>query len=456
MKNKVLIRQLLLAAIAVVAVLYFHSLYWTVARLQSAVNDDFLRVDQRAYMIFAISAYETNFHFTGGRNRMPIYPFMQALFYTPNLPREAYFELGKQVNIILSTLSLFLLGAAFFRRFSKIFAIYAVLCIAFVSFAFKAPYFQAEILFYTVFALAFILSVEALSAPRLYKSAGVGILYALAHLTKASALPGIVLFVFCHVLMTIFLLLRRTKSREVLFKHVLFALTPVLSFCAVLFPYFSESHERYGSFLYNVNTTFYVWYDSWDEAKAGTRAAGDRQGWPDLPDDQIPSMGKYLREHSGQEILKRFRSGIGRLIGYGCYFKNSKHSFGYCSQIGLNLIVLSICTGILAVNCPWRQLRRRLHVYGFMALFLCVYGLAFAWYMPLIGSGNRTILSLLIPFLWTVGIVVHSPQITLPRVTLIKWRPRAITIVYVLILITLAYEIRQVVDFRAITMFGGE
>ena len=78
-----------------------------------------------------------------------------------------------------------------------------------------------------------------------------------------------------------------------------------------------------------------------------------------------------------------------------------------------------------------------------------------AWYVPLIGNGNRTILSLMMPFLWTVGIVVHSPKVASIRISLMKWRPRAIFIVYVFMLMTLCYEIYQVLDFRAFTMYGG-
>ena len=85
---------------------------------------------------------------------------------------------------------------------------------------------------------------------------------------------------------------------------------PILVFLLLLSPYLIESKAKYGAYFYNVNTTFYIWYDSWDEAKAGTLAAGDHLGWPDLPDEEIPSLQKYLDEHSAVEILHRFRDGV--------------------------------------------------------------------------------------------------------------------------------------------------
>ena len=38
----------------------------------------------------------------GERNRMPVYPGLLALLYDPALSPDAFFERGKQINIILS------------------------------------------------------------------------------------------------------------------------------------------------------------------------------------------------------------------------------------------------------------------------------------------------------------------------------------------------------------------
>ncbi len=432
-------------------VLYLHTV-----QMQSLVNDDKERTDQGQYMNFVVKVHKSGFHYTGGRNRMPLYPFWQTLFYSPDMTDTDFFEQGKRLNVVLSLLGLALIAAAFYRRFSKLFATYAVLEIAFLVFAFKAPYFQTEILFYTIFGFAYIVAVDALSAPTLPKLAGVGLLFALAHLSKASAFAGLILFLFSYCVFISVSVLARSSARRSLLTHVSFALTPLIVFIIVLSPYLLESKQRYGTWFYNVNTTFYIWYDSWDEALAGTRAAGDRQGWPDLPDDQIPGLHKYLEEHTPDQILDRFRSGIERLVSFGCWRKWSKHRFGYCSQIGLNLIVLAVCAGILLATCPIRRIHRRVHIGMFMVLFLCGYGLVYAWYMPLIGNGNRTILSLMIPFLWTVGMVVHAPRVAALRMARLPRRPRAIFIVYALMLISLFYEIYQVLNFRALTMYGGE
>ena len=443
-----------LIAVALAALLL--PFYLHVANTQNGVNDDLQKNDQGAYMSFSVQAYQTNFSYTGGRNRMPLFPFLQALFYSPDLEEEAFFEQGKMLNVGLSILCLIVLSLAFSFKFSKLFALYAILVIAFLVFAFKAPYFQAEILFYTLFGLAFILSVESLSAPTWLNSLGVGALFALAHLTKASAMPALLMYLSSFALMVISRVVRGKSGGRAAGMLCLQALSTVLILLLLLFPYLQESKERYGSHFYNVNTTFYVWYDSWEEAKAGTRAAGDRRGWPDLPDEEIPSLGKYLREHSTEQIIDRFRSGALRLINFGCNLHRSKHRFGYCSQVGLNLIIITCSLALIAARGHLRRASQNFHTISFVALFHVIYALSFAWYVPLTGNGPRTILSLLIPFLWTLGLLAHSDALDSSRIPILRWRPRASTVVYSVMLLTLLYEIYQVIDYRAFAMYGGE
>ncbi len=446
-----LVSAALAALAALLLLLYLH-----VAFLQSERNDDLRENDQGAYMSFAVKAYETNFSYTGGRNRMPLYPFLQALFYSPELDQEAFFEQGKMLNVGLSVLCLIGLSVAFFSKFSKLYAFYAILVIAFLVFAIKSPFFQTEIFFYALFGLAFISSVEALSSSKWYKSLGAGLLFALAHLSKASALPGMAIFLVCWIVLIICRIPSRGTSGSDLNALLLHALLPLLAFMAILFPYLQESRDRYGTYFYNVNTTFYVWYDSWDDAKAGTRAAGDRRGWPDLPEEEIPSLRKYLSEHSNEQIIDRFRGGLQRMIAFGCYLRWSKHRFGYCSQVGLNLVVLAAGLALIAARSRLRRFGKSFHVICFVSLFHLFYALAFAWYVPIIGNGPRTILSLMIPFLWTVGLAVHAESLSSWRIRILNSRINASTLVYAAMLLSLINEIHQVIDYRVYTMYGGE
>ena len=160
----------------------------------SAKNAEIGGGDQVAYLNFAKEAYYSNFHYTGGRNQMPLYPWIQALFYSPELTDEAFFEQAKWVNVALSIVMLAALGVAFYAKFSRKYAVWSILCIAFLVYAIKSPIHARREFYYGLFAFAYFLSLEALFAPKWYKTIGCGVLFALAHFAKASALPALLLF----------------------------------------------------------------------------------------------------------------------------------------------------------------------------------------------------------------------------------------------------------------------
>ena len=277
-------------------------------------------------------------------------------------------------------------------------------------------------------------------------------MFALAHFSKASALPGLFIFISSYGVLFLSRLFSRSLNREQARQILYHALAPLVVFMALLFPYFQESKNTYGTYFYNVNTTFYIWYDSWDEAKNGTRAAGDRRGWPDMPDEEIPSLSKYLREHTTDEIIERFRNGAATLLRSGCY--SSNYSFGYCSQVGLSLLILALGLPPLFKSIRRRKSNKNMHIVWYVLLFFLLYALSFVWYMPIIGWGHRTLLSLAIPLLWTIGLVVHAPQIQSLRRTIFQVPMKVSPIIYLLLTLTLFYEIYQVIALRAETAYS--
>ena len=457
-------RAILAGGLALAGVAICVALYLYAASLQSPQNYNRGLHDQSAYMGFAKAARETNFSFTGNRNRMPLYPFFQALFYSPEIADETYFQDGKWRNVALSLVCLLALGIALFRRFRPLYALYALLFIAFIVFVIKSPYFQAEILFYTLFGFAFIMSLDSIAEPSRHKPLLVGALFALAHLTKASAMPGILIFAASYCLPLLVLPLRRQLNRDSLRQLLYRALAPVGVFMIMLSPYFAESAARYTQPFYNVNTTFYMWFDSWDEAKAWSNAVGDRQGYPDAPADQIPSLGKYLREHTPQQVLDRLTSGYATIVESACYCKWCRYKYGYCSQVGLSLLLLAIGMA----TAVWLGLRRgvdktsrassgitQAQLAAFTIAFFVIYSASFAWYMPLIGKGPRTFLSLAVPLMWTMGLVLHAPRIQALRFRFGGREFQVVQVAFALMLLGLAYELFEVITIDAAIMDGG-
>ena len=429
---------LILAAVALGLALYLY-----LATIQSEVNQDWSKVDQGAYMVFAKEAYETGFAFTGNRNRMPLFPWIQALLYSPEMSDDAFFEQGKRLNVFISLAGLAALSAACFLSFSKGFALYIVSVIAFLFFAIKAPWFQADILFYALFAFAFMLSIESIRSPKWQKSAGLGILFALAHFTKASALPGIALYTCSFAVPLLCAIRHRRRMAEI----VLYALTPLFVFMVALFPYFNESKERFGQHLYNVNSTFYIWYDSWGQAKFGTKAAGDREGWPDMPDDEIPSLTKYLKEHSTADIAQRIAQGAIRIHSNVC---SGPGQFGLCIHAGIGVMILFACLSLRMTGGRGTLTQRDIQIGLYAFLFILGYLLMYIWYAA-IASGARFILALLIPLFWTVGLALRgSPRINLPGSSICVYS--AVLSVTLVMLLSQVYELAA---GRASLLFGG-
>ena len=371
-----LVQRAALAVLTAVIVLLCLAAYLHIAQTQSSKNHNMRYTDQSAYMDAAIKAYETRFAYTGDRNRMPLYPFLQALFYSPDMSAEDFFQHGKRLNIVLSIVCIAVLSAVFFTRFSKLYATYSLLLIALIVFAIKSPFFQTELLFYTLFGLTFILSIDTIRSPSRYKTIALGAMFALCQYTKASAMPGLFIFAFSYSVLLLARLRRHELKTDSLKRLLFSAFAPILVFLLLLSPYLLESKANFGSYFYNVNTTFYLWYDSWDEAKAGTLGAGDHLGWPDMPDEEIPSLRKYLDEHSTQQILQRFRGGLATIFKSACQIEGPfKYAYGYCSQVGLGLLTLAGSIALIVKRPGLRLSDSSLQIAIYASVFFSFYSL---------------------------------------------------------------------------------
>jgi hypothetical protein len=333
---------------------------------------------------------------------MPVFPFLLSLFYEPGLSSEAFFSRGKLLNTAISLLSLPLFFWIF-RRYLPLFtAVNLLLIHAFTVYMFKAPFVQAELLFYLLNFLGFLLMCRLLWRPVKQGNwkTGVftGILLGIAHLTKASILPGLALFVGIATLQAIF---RKFAQRAQTRQFLLNLATPMLVlffFLLTIWPYIKNSKEQFGHYFYNVNSTFYIWYDHWDEVEAGTKAYGDRISWPAMPPEEIPSAAKYFREHSLAQILQRLFEGL--LV----IFITTINSYGYlpyfCLLFGFVLVLLlqnREQTRAIFKQHPFLTL----FVIGFFSLYILLY----AWFWP-ISSGNRFALALFSPAMFTLAFLL--------------------------------------------------
>lgn len=375
---------------------------WGASCQGDKVNIKMHGTDQAAYLNYAKKISQTNFKHMGDRNRMPVYPALISLFYKKGMSDQDFFEKTKKINTGISIIVLIIFYIILTKYACHFDALTAVMVTAFTVFAYKAPYFTAEIIFYGMNFILFILISSLLSKPKFQTAFLTGLFGGFTHLTKASVLPALLLcliFLLSIILSNLYKRFYLKKSYNgPLFRSIQ---TPVFCgflvafvFLIVVSPYIRNSKEHFGKYFYNVNTTFYMWYDSWEEAESGTKAFGDRIGWPDMPEDKIPGLIKYIKSHSLGQISTRFFSGI-HTVNYTIY-----KSYGYIYFIITYTIFLAAIFLHNRKNILLRKdLRKKSLQFFFYISFFGSYYLMYAWYTP-IASGNRFVLALFMPFMF--------------------------------------------------------
>ena len=232
-------------------------------------------------------------------------------------------------------------------------------------------------------------------------------------------------------------------------------LLTLLVFLALLFPYLQESYEKYGSHFYNVNTTFYVWYDSWEEARTGTLAAGDDVGFPDLPPEELPGLEKYLREHTLQQVIERFVNGANKLVSYGCLYRDSTLRYDYCGQVAAGLVMFAFGLPLVLRRFAFQQIIEIGQSYFFAIVLFLTYVPAALRYAAITGPDPRFVMALIVPFFWILGLLTHSARLQEHRITYGRTSVRTVHPVYGLFSLALVIEICLLVAFRAGVLRGG-
>ena len=386
-------KGLFVALLFVVVGFYYYS---AATHHAEAINDDPIHSDQSAYMEFAQIAHETNFSYTGVRNQMPLYPYLQALFYQPEMSQAEFFAQGKNVNIILS---LILLGALFlvFQNYLSLHrAAVLMLILAVGLFIFKAGYFTSELLYYSLSFLGFLGMGLMLLKPSLILGLLTGLTLAMTYLTKATILPAIVAFTFAFFVKEGITLFRKKRgtlvhaSQKERIQRILSVSLVLISFLVLLSPYLFESEQTYGRYFYNVNSTFYIWYDTWKDALADTTKYGYLQHWPALPPDEIPGLRNYIRDHSFEEIKARLVGGLKAQFYY------LVHPYSFVNYILIySFFALLMIPGI-GVKKILQIIKSYLPLLLFVLLNFFGYLLLFAWYFPIAG-GSRFLYGLFLP-----------------------------------------------------------
>jgi hypothetical protein len=279
-----------------------------------------------------------------------------------------------------------------------------------------------------------------------------GFVAGLAHLTKASILPGLVLFLLFMGIQWAWRVHQNWRSAtrvtftKSLTSHFLVIVLVGLFFLITVFPYISTSKRVFGHYFYNVNSTFYMWYVTWEQVKQGTKKHGDRVGWPKMPPEEIPSMSKYIREHTLQQIVARFQYGKQHVL------YNVMNSYGY-----FKYIVIYFCLLIVAI--VWHLARKgQIPVASpillfFLPTYFGAYFLLYTWF-AVITEGNRLILAQFLPLMFVISSGLHT-VLRSSQVKIGRHPVNALTAINLIILAILTVDIYFIIIERVHTMYGG-
>ena len=360
-----------------------------------AVNTVVEMGDQSAYLGYARSMNETNYSYVGDRNRMPAVPFLQSLALREGQSLQESFESAKAFHIALSLFLVGILGAIFITTTGLAMAAFLTATAGFGVFMLKACYTQADLTFYVLFFASFLSLIRLLRRPALAPAVVTGVLLGVTHLTKAAVLP--ILGIFC-ALACIEAFRRRRPPSRVHWRTLGSVACLLLGFFVVIWPYIETSKQVFGHYFYNVNSTFYMWYDSWEEVSAGTRAHGDRVGWPQMPASEIPGPSSYVRSHGIQGCLERVDEGLGEVK------KAVTRSFGF-HHVVVSLAVSALLLALAGARRSIHLVRCHPTIVAFAVMVTGAYLLLFAWYAR-IASGVRFSLALLLPILFMLAMIL--------------------------------------------------
>jgi hypothetical protein len=372
-------------------------------------NPSYVDSDQNAYLNEIRELRDTHYSRITQRSRMPLYLYLQSLLARKGMTSAKLFPRAKLVNLFVSAVGLLAIYVIASRFLPRIAAENLLLITAFTVFIFRAAYVYAELLYYILFFLAFLLLLRLFFRPNCYLAAIAGVALALAHLTKASTLPALIIFFVIYIGSALLVRTRIPRSLAI-------CAIVLITYLAALSPYLIHSKQAFGHYFYNVNTTLYLWCDSWLEVCNGPKAHGDRRHWPTMPPDQVPSFPKYIHDHGLWHIPVMTAIGAKKLLA------EAWNSSGFTKYLVLYGV---FTTWLIATSrAPFRQwLSRRENAGAAAFLLTCcaAYFLAISFYVKITQPGMRFMLAMFLPAMFGMSYLMSREPMKSASVRVGKW-----------------------------------
>ena len=448
------------------------SLYAVAAtRHASEVNTFKARGDQNGYLWDAEQVY-ANFSgrtppaLIGMRARMPMYAAYLSLFYTPRLTDPEFFVVAKAWNIRLSVVLLVALSVIFAWHLPPIVSTNLSLIGAFGYFVFKAGYAQPELLFYVLFFIAFLgcwhLLLRRERSLSLLWGLLAGTMAGLAYLTKALVPPFVALFLAVYAIQEILWLatcLRRARHTSHIGEATSSAIQQfawraaagfamAVCFLAVVYPYIANSKRAFGQYFYNVNTTYYIWYDNGVLASYATYPYTDQDGRVLLPAERLANPRKYWSSHTFAQIFARLGDGFKDML-----------IRSYTTYAYLKYVVLYLAFALALIASKWREFLKlvwdRAGLFVFLLMYAAIYLVGTAFFVAISGTGStRFLLAHAAPFFFVLSSFFARAPFSEAEWSTGRLRVRA-SHFHLLIVATMAFELTFTLWGRIMSTYGG-
>lgn len=377
--------------------------------------------DQHSYMNMGRLMRLEDYTRVVPRHRMPGFPFILSLFFSeadaypvdatgadPRGVSEGYFARAKVFTIVLGCVSIVALFALC-RFFLPIWESHLIAwSYGWLVASIRLPYVQPEVAFYVLFLLALVLLWQLLARPGWWLLAGAVLTLAVVYIVKSSVVPLIMLFLACAGLQAAgrlwFWLRGGRRDRELLKTTIrglaMAALVPI-GFGAVLFPYFKNTADLYGSPLWDVHSRHYLWMDTDEEKRFWRKAGISDPGFVPPEGREVPTAATYFRDHSWAEMGQRLKKGW-----FDIQAMTKARYRGAHSLLKKWVLPVALVLGVIFHRRVWDGLLSRpvewLMVLGFFPGFTTLY----CWYQA-IGVGPRLALALWLPALFFAMLGIH-------------------------------------------------
>ncbi|MFC1936335.1 hypothetical protein ACFLYP_01565, partial [Chloroflexota bacterium] len=201
-----------LSALFLAGMAYF---YHAASAYGAEFNTNIIFGDQLKMVNISREAKANNFHVKNNGTQTPLYPIFQAIFINPDQDRDEVFEQGKLINIYLAMGLLIGYCFVFARKEPRHQAVNLMLITAFALYIFKAPFFQAEVLYFFLVFSSYLLMIQLFSSKSLILPVLTGVVSGLAFLAKASMLGMLYVYIIVFAAKILLNYFSRDKNSQV-------------------------------------------------------------------------------------------------------------------------------------------------------------------------------------------------------------------------------------------------